>query len=70
MDNYMKNLEDSMMREHLRIREEFLQMLERTLEENERRIKDVLQKQGNTEPPEFVNIRKRIAQVNAQIDRL
>lgn len=70
MDGYLKQLEDNLMREHFRIRDEFLQMLERTFEENERRVKDMLRAQGNAEPHEFTSIRKRIGQVSTQLDRL
>lgn len=70
MDTYARQLEETLMREHIRIKDEFLDRLEKTFEENERKVREMARAHGNTEPPEFTNIRKRIAQVNNDLDRL
>lgn len=70
MDNYSKKLYDNLLIEHNRIREQLLDMFDRTFAESERRIADIVAKENGVEPLEFISIRKRIAQINSRIDEL
>lgn len=67
-DTYVRELEEGLLIEHNRIREQLLERLDAIFLESERKVKEVIRAQ--TEPAEFLKIRSRMAALNQKIDHL